>query len=355
MLVGIKLSDFWFMISPTTYKRWVWLVHVLFWCLYLTLSGLIFNRIFERPDQALMTSTVNLVGMLILVYTNLEVLVPSYFLKKKYWEFGIWLLVLLIATTLFRFWTTVLMIQWMDWEEMFKHLGINLYVGIVFGGIFVLMLSIPLYLIDNWLRRTELETELDTQQLKAELRFLKAQVNPHFLFNALNNIYSLSFTQSDKAPEMILKLSDMMSYMLYECKDEQVRLSSEIGYLKNFIDLQQLKKDGEQQIAFDVAGPLEGVLIPPMLLIPFFENAFKHGNVDDTQTGYLRSKLEVLDQELRFDIHNSIDPSRTKPPAGGVGLSNVKDRLKLLFPDRHVLTIDAAPTSYSLHLEIDLS
>ncbi|MEZ4930618.1 MAG: histidine kinase [Saprospiraceae bacterium] len=150
-----------------------------------------------------------------------------------------------------------------------------------------------------------METEFRTHQLEAELRFLKAQVNPHFLFNALNNIYSLSFTESKKAPEMILKLSDMMSYMLYDCKSEQVKLSAEINYLKNYIDLQQLKKEGELNIDFNIKGNVSNAFISPMLFIPFFENAFKHGNLEDTENGWLKSKLKMENGILDFHIANS--------------------------------------------------
>ncbi|MEM7367408.1 MAG: histidine kinase [Bacteroidota bacterium] len=343
------------MISPHTYKRWVWFVHVLFWTVFVALVVIILAGILKRVDQAILLSLPSLVGMLVLVYVHLNVLVPRFFIPKRYWLFGMWLFLLVLATTGFRIVVSRALINWLGWEELTIFIGSNLYVGTFFGSLFMLMLSIPLYLIENWLKRTELEKELTTQSLEAELRFLKAQVNPHFLFNALNNIYALSFTQSAKAPEMILKLSEMMSYMLYECKGETVRLESELVYLKNFIDLQQLKKDGEQHIQFEVSGPLEAIQIPPMLLIPFFENAFKHGNIDDTTAGWLSSSLEVVNQQISFHIRNSVNPNRRKAPPGGVGLANVRERLRLIYPDKHTLIIQSQEKEFSVHLTLDLS
>lgn len=343
------------MISPHTYKRWVWFVHILFWCLYESLAITIFTGVMGRVDQAIIVSIPGLLSMLTLVYVNLKVLVPAFFISKRYWQYGLCLFLLLVGTSSVRLVGTTFIINWLGWEELEIFIGTNLYVGTFFGSIFVLMLSIPLYLVENWLKRTELEKELTTQQLEAELRFLKAQVNPHFLFNALNNIYSLSFTQSDKAPEMILKLSEMMSYMLYECKGETVQLSLEVNYLRNYLALQQLKKDGEQQIEFEIEGAVEGVHIPPMLLIPFFENAFKHGNVDDPKAGWLRSRLEVKERNMRFEIRNTIGLHRRKAPVGGVGLRNVQERLRLIYPNRHTLTIDAQATEFVVELHIDLS
>lgn len=237
-------------------------------------------------------------------------------------------------------------------EEMFTP---TYFGSMFFAGTFFLLVSIPLGLVDNWLKKIALEKQLKTHQLEAELRFLKAQVNPHFLFNALNNIYSLSFTESKKAPEMILKLSDMMSYMLYDCKQEQVSLAAEVAYLKNYLDLQQLKKEGELNIDFQIKGNVNTTLITPMLFIPLFENAFKHGNLEDTQQGWLKSELECREHDLRFSISNSKRIESKKRAKGGVGLENLKARLELIFPARHQLKIESTAEAYKVFLSININ
>lgn len=333
------------------YRRWIWVFHLLFWLLFSAISIFINYSFFRSVNRAVWMLLVNLSGHLLLVYIHLWVLLPWLFDRKKYVYYAGSLIALLILTTVWRFvfgWKLVGLLKW----EIDFSFAPNLFVGLLFGGAFVLLISLPLRLTKNWFKKMELEKKLKTQQLEAELRFLKAQVNPHFLFNALNNIYALSFTHSDKAPEMILKLSDMMSYMLYDCKEESVRLSAEIAYLKNYIALHQLKKDGEQNIDFQVSGDVASIKITPMLFIPFFENAFKHGNLDDIKNGWLKSSMVVEDGNLKFQMENSVAPERKKYQRGGVGLDNIRERLRLLYPGRHQFSIDEDQETFSVKLQI---
>ena len=342
------------MAEKVNFKMWTILIHGLFWLMLTSVMLLVFNGLLGSIEMAFLAVIINLAGFLILVYGHLKVLLPLFFDRKKYVQYGLGLLVLLIATSLFRFFVGWSMVNTtaIGLGEQFKP---SFFGSMMVSGGFIIMMSIPLQLIDNWFKKQALEKELKTHQLEAELRFLKAQVNPHFLFNALNNIYSLSFTESKKTPEMILKLSDMMSYMLYDCKSEQVLLSAEISYLKNYIALQQLKKDGEYNIEFDVKGDHTSVMITPMLFIPFFENAFKHGNLDDIEHGWLKSELVLEREHLIFNISNTVRKERQRSEKGGVGLENIRERLRLLFPARHVLNIENIQGIYSVHLQINLS
>ena len=154
---------------------------------------------------------------------------------------------------------------------------------------------------------------------------------------------------------MILKLSDMMSYMLYDCKSEQVKLEDEVTYLRNYIDLQQLKKDGELQVDFQVFGDTTGIQVTPMLFIPFFENAFKHGNLEDTEKGWLKSTLQVEDKMLTFELANTFRQKSQKLVKGGVGLENIQARLQLLYPTNHIYTQQSANNIFSIHLQLNLA
>lgn len=314
---------------------------------------MIFNGFVEDSLVVAAVTVVNLLAYLVLVYVHLFFLLPQCFLQKKYWSYSVGLLLLLLMVSVFRYWVGWVWLADSNFaaESTFKP---SFYGSISFSGIFIILISIPLQLIDNWFKKYELEKELKTHQLEAELRFLKAQVNPHFLFNTLNNIYSLSVTESKQAPEMILKLSDMMSYMLYDCKHEQVSLSSEIDYLRNYIALQQLKKDNELRIDFTIKGEIDQVMITPMLFIPFFENAFKHGNLEDVTNGWLRSVISVAKGVLQFTASNTIQPKISISSKGGVGLENIRDRLALLYPEKHSLDINEADGIFSVQLTLDL-
>lgn len=341
------------MIKPTNHNRWIISLHLFYWVLLYTLIVIVFSSILETKHLSYFIAGFHLIGLLILVYGHLWILLPLYFDKKKYKHYLIGLLLLLLGTSVLRFFGGWGIVRYMEWglEPNFTP---TYFGSMLIGGLFFLIITIPLRLIENWFRTNELEKELTTHQLEAELRFLKAQVNPHFLFNALNNIYALSFTASKKAPEMILKLSEMMSYMLYDCKNKHVPISSEITYLNNYISLQQLKKDGEFDIEFEVDPNLSQILISPLLFIPFFENAFKHGNLDDTQNGWLKSKLYMDANHLIFTIRNTFNDPTKKAKKGGIGIENIQKRLKLLFPQHHQLKLDRKDGIYTVHLSINL-
>jgi sensor histidine kinase YesM len=337
-----------------TYQRWIIVIHALFWVMLLMLLVLVFSAILGNLAIAIGASLINILGFSILVYGNLWWLMPKYFSQNRYWFYGFGVLILLIITSALRFSLGYGLSKSMDWEVV-QTFTPSFFGSMMISGSFFLLISIPLYLINNWFKKQELEQELKTHQLEAELRFLKAQVNPHFLFNALNNIYSLSFIQSPKTSEMILKLSEMMSYMLYDCNSEQVNLSKEIDYLRNYIDLQQLKKDGEFNIKFEVEGEVKSVLIYPMLFIPFFENAFKHGNLEDMKNGWFNSKFTFENGILKFHASNSIGKILSSYEKGGIGLQNIEDRLALLYPQKFDFKINHTNQIVSIDLSIDLN
>lgn len=196
------------------------------------------------------------------------------------------------------------------------------------------------------LRQEQEASILKSEHLETELKFLKSQINPHFLFNALNNIYTLAYIKAAEAPDMILKLSDMLRYILYDCTTEEVPITKEINYLKNYIELQQLKADGiDIQITIDDFTPQ--VHIAPMLLIPFIENSFKHSKIEDTEAGWIRVELLHQNQQICFKVGNSNPPqSFTKDKVGGIGLQNVKRRLELLYHQQYDLHITEADNSF---------
>jgi len=196
---------------------------------------------------------------------------------------------------------------------------------------------------------------LRSEKLETEMKFLKSQINPHFLFNSLNNIYSLSYLKPEKTPDNLLKLSEMLRYMLYECNEDKVPLSKEIDYLKNYIALKLLKDSRGMKVSVNLEPQSPNLMIAPMLLIPFVENAFKHGNIEDLEKGWISIDLKTVDQKLIFKVSNSFAPTpSTKDEVGGIGLPNVKRQLALLYPNNYQLDIDSKTNEYHVSLEIKL-
>ncbi len=196
---------------------------------------------------------------------------------------------------------------------------------------------------------------LKSEKTEAEMKLLKSQINPHFLFNALNNVYSLSYLKPEKTPENLLKLSQLLRYMLYECNDDRVPLIKEVISLENFIDLNLLKDSRGMKVTVNMERPSEELMIAPLLLMPFVENAFKHSKVEDLKKGWINIDLQAQDKKLLFKIENSIPTVEyTKDSVGGIGLANVKRRLDLIYPDKNKLEISTENNRYAVRLEIDL-
>lgn len=214
---------------------------------------------------------------------------------------------------------------------------------------------------EDWFGHQQERTALVSERNTAELAFLKSQVNPHFLFNTLNNIYALAYAKSDAAPGAILKLSELMRYMLYEGNGSaraahtggpaRVPLAKEVTYLENFVELEKLRV-ANAHVQFSVEGNTELFRIEPLLLVSFVENAFKHGDLTDPHQP-LVIDLSVRNGTLRFDTLNK-KTRRQTDGVGGIGLANVQRRLALLYPNGHTLRITDEPDSYACSLELNL-
>lgn len=193
---------------------------------------------------------------------------------------------------------------------------------------------------------------LQSEKRDAELALLKSQINPHFFFNTLNNLYGLTVEKSDKAPEVVLKLSDMMRYTIYEGKEDLVALKDEIAYLENYIELHKMRYHKKVDIVFNqqISGEIK---IAPLLFIILLENAFKHGAESLTEDAYIHMNLHATDAEVSFSVSNNFDVSRPAGPSG-IGLDNLKNRLELIYPKNHHLSITKETGNYTAKLEISL-
>jgi LytS/YehU family sensor histidine kinase len=213
---------------------------------------------------------------------------------------------------------------------------------------FVLRLAV------DWFYKYQRQKELEKQNSMTELALLRSQINPHFLFNTLNNINSFSSHDPEKTSYAIIKLSEIMRYMLYEASNEKVFLANEIAYINNFIALQKLRFKETDFVHFTTEGPIAGILIPPMIFLPFIENAFKHGtfSVANAIEIYLKSEKNHLTFSCKNQIKKSTETGQKQ--SGGLGMKNIQRRLEILFPGHHELRIREEKNTYLVELNIDL-
>jgi len=208
----------------------------------------------------------------------------------------------------------------------------------------------------QWYSNEKERKEMENQKLSAELSFLKSQINPHFFFNTLNSIYSLAIQKSDKTPEAIVKLSELMRYIIYESDKNLVSLKKELEYIKNYVELQQLRLMSNVKVTYDIQGvAYSDIMIEPLLFLPFIENAFKHG-IDSTRKCEIKIKFVIASDLLVFIVENPIvkQSKRQSSESSGIGLVNSKKRLQLLYQDRHELKVTQTDEFFEVELAIKI-
>jgi two-component system, LytTR family, sensor kinase len=327
--------------------------HSLFWLVFLLIL-LSFENTDKGFTYALSNELINIFFYALIVYFNLFYLVPNYLTKKRFLTYcGLLIMATLVITPLkvlvfyFKFSSHP-----QDQADLVADQ--NWHFLLTF---FVASTSTIFKIITDWARHLREKQELETRTMQSELRFLKSQINPHFLFNTLNNLYALTLKKSDDAPQIVIKLSEMMRYMLYECNEKQVLLSKEIHYIRNYLDLERLRQGKNVAINFEVIGRVSDQKIAPLMFIPFLENSFKHGLNNQISKGFVNIQLMVDDKNVHFFIENSKAealPLQDHRRSGGIGLVNVHRRLNLLYPGNYELEIDDNPNTYAVNLNLKL-
>ncbi len=208
----------------------------------------------------------------------------------------------------------------------------------------------------DWFELENRKKELENQKLNAELKFLKAQVNPHFLFNTLHNLNYLTQAKKDESTSVVIKLSNIMRYMLLESDKKRVPISKEIEYVRDYLDLEKIRLNNEFRIDFDTSDLDESIEISPLLLVPFIENAFKHGIKDKDPDSWLDFRMSSNEEAVIMKLENSIvDPVEEKKTSSGFGLANIRKRLDLSYPNGYELNINSTDKIFSVHLKLKLS
>jgi two-component system LytT family sensor kinase len=345
------------MSSPATYhsRYYTILVHLLIWAAFFLFPLFFLDT---GSDRLRYTSTWWIIIVLAAAYfyLNYNLLIPRLLLRKR--------LILYIASLLLAL--TVVLFLSAGYFHLYDYVSPGTYHShhliplratlSIFPCVVSFALSSTIRITSEWFANEKRKNELETEKLTAELAFLKSQVNPHFLFNILNNICSLARKKSDDTEGAIIKLSQLMRYMLDDSKEKKVSLARELEYLNDYIELQQLRLSDKASIVLNVEGNPEHCQIEPMLLIPFVENAFKHG-VSYLEHSVIEILLEIREGILELRVFNKSfrSPGNELITGEGIGLKNVRRRLELLYPGRYELGIREESGAYEVNLSIRLS
>jgi LytS/YehU family sensor histidine kinase len=293
----------------------------------------------------------------IIAYANYFIVMPRAFKHKNFGryllEFGlIFAFVIAVYINYKRY-----QADGYTYREMYYY-STRLIVQHSISALFITIFIAMLKFARDWFELEARKREIDNEKLMVELRFLKAQVNPHFLFNTLNNLYYLAYTNSPNTTEVIAKLAQMMRYMLYDSNHPLVPLSREIEYMESYISLEQLRLNNQVSIRFQTEGDPQPVKVVPLVLITFLENAFKHGvGANRAAESWIDMSIQIQDKLCIFTVENSklkTTESSTLEKSG-IGLQNVRRRLELSYPDRHDLKVEDRDTSFYVQLRLQLA
>jgi len=289
-------------------------------------------------------------------YFILYFLIPRFLLVRKYIHFFVFLalsftVVVIIEWTInFYVMYPLVYPDYNEWKDKIHYLSGDAFMLYISIG-FVVLLASAIKLVRYWLQSQQAKTELEIQNKQSELALLRSQINPHFLFNTLNNIDTLIRKDPDMASDSMVRLSEIMRYIIYEATTDSVPLKKEIDYLTGFIELQRLRYKNPDYIFYEVTGSPEGKQIAPMMFIPFVENAFKHG-IRRNQSPGISISLNIHDSHLRLLVWNYFEPlgQSAKDPVKGIGLANVERRLNLLYPGKFILNINQEEDKFKTEL-----
>ena len=347
------------------------IIHILIWAVFgmilFFFTPLSWN--IAVPYQLWIKQSITMFLLVIAYYLNSFVLVPRFLLKNRTMVY------LLIAAAV----AAVLVIagryvdEWLNLPQLMDdafhkkgpprhHRGhrewdIGTIAAMIGTSALVIGISTSVTAIQKWQKDKQSHQEMEQDKISSELSFLKAQINPHFFFNTLNNIYALTLINADTSRKAIHQLSRMMRYVLYDTQNTTTQLSQEIAFIKDYISLMQLRLTDVVKIEFSSPAALKDVAIAPMLFLPFVENAFKHG-VSATQQSHINIIVEQQENTLILKVVNTVikEQSNNLEEGSGIGLNNTRRRLDLLYPGRYSLDINenTAENIYSVHLMLNL-
>ena len=331
-------------------------LHLSFWCVYV--SFLLFQVTSRRREldleRVITIATIQTTFAAIASYLNYFVFLPRFLRRRNVWlyllEFIVpFSLVMIVRLTFERY-----LIDGLSGTEEYLYTT-RFVVFVITTNFFIVAFVAMLRFAVDWLEFEAKKNEVENEKLTAELNFLKAQINPHFLFNTLNNLYYLAYSKSENTTEVIAKLSQMMRYMIYDSNHPKVLLSKEIEYMRNYISLERLRLNDQIPIKFDVKGSTENVWITPLIFITFLENAFKHGVSNSNPKAWVNITIDLRDHECIYSVENSRGAEQKDgSEKSGIGLQNVKRRLELSYPGKYKLVTEDTREKYLVKLNLSV-
>ena len=344
------------MINQQTSTRKIVSFHILFWIIYVLSEYIANYPHLQGTEHIRQLWSVALALPILMLPTYLIVLigVPRYLSKGKTATF----ILVLILSAVFVFYGRI------KWLELVNYL-VNDFIGPmpaakvlknVVRDYAIIALAIAIYIIADWRRKELINNYLLEAKANSDLELLKRQLHPHFLFNTLNNIYSLSLKNSDHTGDQILKLSNLLEYLVYQSGEKKVLLIDEIELVKNYIDLEKLRYGSELNININIDGLDSKTKTAPLILLPFVENCFKHGSKNEKGVFWIKIKISLHKNLLVVFVENSKNKSPREPQEkpSGIGLANITERLELLYPGKHILTAEDSLAFFSVKLELKL-
>lgn len=334
--------------------------HVLFWLIIISTYAISAWGYRDNFQQAILYEAFYLPARMLAVYFNWFLWMPKKLYRNRVGEYLVGMVaVIFVLATAQRY----VMYYW-AYPTFFPTWPIQSTSAFVFFRVVQNMvviatpvaLSTGMKLFLDWFDQKNRAQQLEQEKVAAELQYLKSQINPHFLFNTLNNIYGLAIERSGKVPTLLLKLSDLLSYSLYESGGRFVDISRELQLIKDFIALEMERSDNRVRVEWGVKEEsLKGAQIAPLLLIPLVENAFKHGTREEIRRAEIAIQLEKNNGQLLFRVQNTIPEEKPEnQEESGIGLVNVKRRLAILYPNRHEFSILEKAKSFEVTLKVDL-
>ena len=334
--------------------------HIVFWAIYFLLNTFRWGRFYDDFIYSVQSNLIGFPIHIALCYLNVYVLLPKFVFKNKYYLFLLFLVTSIFVMAVLKFNLTYYFLNEDVWPEVnliVNTLTFDYVIAMMIGELYVITFVTAIKITLDWINEHKIATDLEKAQLETQLLFLRSQVSPHFFFNTLNNIYSLSLEGSKRTPKVILKLSELMRYLIYETKEKRQDLKNEILCIQNYIELERIRYADNLEVNMTISGDIEDKMIAPILLLSFVENAFKHGVNKSIDKIKVDIDFKVEAGFLNFKIINAIPKLSNKKSfvkkQGGIGLNNVKKRLELGYKkEDYNISIDNSNEQFIVQLKI---
>ncbi|WP_417444344.1 sensor histidine kinase [Joostella sp.] len=329
--------------------------HLYFWGIYFFINFIRWGSYFNDYSYSFASNLVEFPLHIVIVYLNIYVLIPKFVFKRKYFYYVIALIILLGVHYIIRsglnYWLVTKNL-WPESQGTQEAFGFNHILAVTIGELYVVGITAAIKFTVDFVNVKNQNQQLQELQYKTELKYLKAQMQPHFFFNTLNNLYALTLKKSPKASDVVLRLSDIMKYIIYDASKKRLSLIQEINYIDNYVELEKLRYEENIESEISIEGNLDGIQVPSLLFLPFIENCFKHGVKNDEKLK-LEVSFERVAQELVFKAVNNFN-YHEKDSHGGIGLKNMRRRLEILYKDKFDLTTDVINDMFVVVLKIPI-